>query len=107
MFATYTHSLRVLQALREEFMRELNARDSDLRDREISVREAERQGILGRSLQSWEASLSAREAELRAREAAYENKVTTRLREFLGEIEAWGIRGAILEHPLEFGNASP
>ena len=100
VFASYTHSLRVLQALREEFARELTIRENDLHNRELSVREAERQGILGRSLSTWEASLTAREAELRVREAAYEEKVTTRLRDFLEEIEAWGIRGTILEQPL-------
>ena len=80
-------------------MKEMNVRERDLCERETSVREAERQGILGRSLQTWEASLTAREAELRVRENAYENRITTRLRAFLSEVESWGIRAPILERP--------
>ena len=89
IFSAYTHSLRVLQQLRDDIVAEFGQQQAAIQAKEVQLRQDQHHTVLGRNLAAWEAHLNTREEELRAREAACESAFHERLAAFLREIERW------------------
>ena len=99
IFSVYTHSLRVLQSLREAFNEELCRREKELDEREKKLWSEERQTVSQRSLSAWASQLSTREAELFSREDNFEVGYMAKLQKFLLEIEEWGLHASSDRRP--------